>query len=42
VKLLFPFATEIVSDVAAEGSNKVAVTANLHDMEGMMDRMQTP
>jgi len=42
VKFIGPFATEIVSYVAADGSNKVAVSANLHDMEGMMAWMQTP
>lgn len=39
---LAPFATEVVSYVAADGSNRVAVSANIHDMEGMMAYMQTP
>jgi hypothetical protein len=42
VEILGPFATEIVSYVAADGSNRVAVSANVHDMEGMMAAMQTP
>ena len=41
VKFIGPFATEIVSYVAADGSNKVAVSANVHDMEGLMAMMQT-
>ena len=39
---LAPFATEVVSYVAADGSDRVAVSANIHDMEGMMAYMQTP
>ena len=42
VEILGPFATEIVSYVAADGSNKVALSANVHNMEGMMAMMQTP
>lgn len=42
VEVFAPFGTEVVSYVAADGSNKVAVSANLHDMEGMMAWMQTP
>jgi hypothetical protein len=42
VEVIGPFATEIVSYVAADGSNKVAVSANVHDMEGLMAFMQTP
>ena len=42
VKDLAPFATEVVSYVAADGSDRVAVSANIHDMEGMMAYMQTP
>jgi hypothetical protein len=37
-----PFATEVVDYVAADGSNKVAVSANIHDMDAMMAFMQTP
>jgi hypothetical protein len=42
VEMLAPFGTDIVSYVAADGSNQVAVAANIHDMEGMMAFMQTP
>ena len=42
VEAFSPFATEVVSYVAADGSNQVAVSANIHDMEGMMAFMQTP
>lgn len=42
VEIFAPFATEVVSYVAADGSNQVAVAANIHDMEGMMAFMQTP
>ena len=42
VAMMAPFATEIVSYVAADGSNQVAVSANIHDMAGMMAMMQTP
>lgn len=42
VEILGPFATDIVSYVAADGSNRVAVSANIHNMEGMMAMMQTP
>ncbi|MCB0173197.1 MAG: hypothetical protein KDJ97_21920 [Anaerolineae bacterium] len=42
VEILGQFATDIVSYVAADGSNQVAVSANLHNMEGMMAWMQTP
>jgi hypothetical protein len=41
-EIFAPFATEVVNYVAADGSNKVAVSANVHDMEGMMAFMQTP
>ncbi len=42
VEVFAPFATEVVSYVAADGSNQVAVSSNIHDMEGMMAFMQTP
>ena len=42
VEAFAPFATDVVSYVAADGSNQVAVSANIHDMEGMMAAMQTP
>ena len=42
VEVIGPFATEVVSYVAADGSNQVAVSANVHNMEGMMAFSQTP
>ena len=42
VEDLAPFATDVVSYVAADGSNQVAVSANIHDMEGLMVYMQSP
>lgn len=42
VEAFAPFATDVVSYVAADGSNQVAVAANIHDMEGMQTFMQTP
>jgi len=41
VEDLSSFATEIVSYVAADGSNHVAVSANIHDMEALMAYMQS-
>jgi hypothetical protein len=42
VDIMSQFATDIVSYVAADGSNRVAISANIHDMAGMMAMMQTP
>jgi len=42
VEQIASFGTDVVSYVAADGSNQVAVAANIHDMEGMMASMQTP
>lgn len=42
VESIRPFGTEIVSYVAADGSNRAAVSANIHDLDGMMAAMQTP
>lgn len=41
-KAFAPYATDVVAYVAADGSNRVAVAANIHDMEGMMAFAQTP
>jgi steroid delta-isomerase-like uncharacterized protein len=41
VEIIGPFATEIVSYVAADGSNQVAVSANIHNVEGLMAWMQS-
>ena len=42
IEAFAPFATDVVSYVAADGSNQAAVSANIHDMEGMMAFMQSP
>jgi hypothetical protein len=42
VEIIGQFGTDVVSYVSADGSNKVAVSANIHDMEGLMAFMQTP
>ena len=42
VEVLAPLGTDVVSYVAADGSNRIAVSANIHDMEGMMVMSQTP
>ena len=42
VKDIASFGSEVVSYVAADGSNQVAVSGNVHDMEGMMAYMQSP
>jgi len=42
LEIMSPFATDLVSYVAADGSNQVAIAANILDMEGMMALMQTP
>lgn len=41
-KAFAPFATDVVAYVAVDGSNQVAVSANIHDMEEMMAFSQTP
>ena len=42
VEVLAPFGTDVVSYVAMDGSNQVAVSANIHNMEGLMAWMQIP
>jgi len=42
VEIFSRVGTDVVSYVAADGSNQVAVSANLHDMEGLMALMQSP
>ena len=41
-EIMAPFGTEVAVYVAADGSNRVAVAVNVHDMEGMMAFTQTP
>lgn len=42
VEFIGPFGTEIVSYISADGSNQVAVSANVHNMEGLIAMSQTP
>jgi hypothetical protein len=42
VEIFAPFATEVVSYVATDGSNRVAVSLNVHDMEGGLAFSQSP
>ena len=42
VEILGPIATDIVSYVAADGSNQIALSANIHDMDGWLALMQSP
>ena len=37
-----PFATDTVAYTAVDGSNRVAVSTNVHDMEGMTAFSSTP
>lgn len=41
-EIFAPFGTEVAVYVAADGSNRVAVAANIHDMAGMMAFSQGP
>ena len=36
------FATNVTDHVAADGSNNVAITADIHDMEGLQALMASP
>ena len=37
-----PYATNVTDHVAADGSNNIAVTADVHDMEGIQALMTSP
>jgi hypothetical protein len=37
-----PFATNVTDHVAADGSNNVAITADIHDMAGAQAMMASP
>ncbi len=37
-----PFATNVTDHVAADGSNNVAITADIHDMAGAQSMMASP
>jgi hypothetical protein len=36
------FATNVTDHIAADGSNNVAITADIHDMEGAQAAMDSP
>jgi len=40
--VMAPYGTDVAVYVAADGSNRVAIAVNVHDMEGMMAFAQTP
>ena len=37
-----PFGTDVTDHVAADGSNQVAITADVHDMAGLEAMMASP
>ena len=37
-----PYATDITDHVAADGSNNIALTADIHDMEGIQAMLESP
>jgi len=37
-----PYATNVTDHVAVDGSNNIAVTADIHDMEGIQALMASP
>ena len=37
-----PYATNVTDHVAADGSNNIAVTADIHDMKGIQALMASP
>jgi hypothetical protein len=42
VTVIGPYATEVTDYVAADGSNTVAVSADIHDMAGAQAMMASP
>jgi len=42
VEFFGAFATDIVDYVPTDGGSTVAVSANVHDMDGMLAALQTP
>ena len=42
VAIIGPFATNVTDHVAADGSNNVAITADIHDMAGLQGLMDSP
>ena len=42
VEIISKYATNVTDHVAADGSNNVAITADIHDMEGLQALMASP
>ena len=40
--LIGPYATNVTDNVAADGSNNIAITADIHDMAGLQALMDSP
>ena len=42
VEIIGEYATDVTDYVAADGSNNVAITADIHDMEGLQELIASP
>jgi hypothetical protein len=42
VAIIGPYATDVTDHVAADGSNNIAITADIHDMAGLQALMTSP
>ena len=42
VEIISKYATNVTDHVAVDGSNNVAITADIHDMEGLQELMASP
>jgi hypothetical protein len=42
VEIISRYATNVTDHVAADGSNSVAITADIHDMAGLQELMASP
>jgi hypothetical protein len=42
VEIISKYATKVTDHVAADGSNNVAITADIHDMAGLQELMASP
>ena len=42
VEIISKYATAVTDHVAADGSNNVAITADIHDMAGLQELMASP
>ena len=40
--IIGPYATNVTDHVAADGSNNIAITADIHDMAGLQAPMASP